>query len=370
MAKQITIKDLQPGMFILGIIEQNGPVKIKKTGLVTSAEMVQGLAEMGVLSVAIDLEKTVEIEAEDNHHVSQTQFVMQANEESPKHDADSQLSEQFNRSLFMPSLQQVPSAWQYYGSQTVVAILVVVFGFVVGWFGSNIPALLSDKQDQVVKAVAQDSQNEPESGLASAVEEPQEDASQLQSDVNIEPEMSENVTATVNAEQPLIAQNQTTEPQNQIAVPQNQLGQVDNNATEVVVSEPQKAQNTQDSAVSPELLKRFEDAMAELERESSPTVANDGETLEYGNASNDYNSTQVQRVDQLPARVMTRLPSMSFSAHMYASNPRDRWVKLNGIEMGEGEWLDDKLFIERIEPQHVILMFEGYQFSMRALSEW
>ncbi|BDX06954.1 general secretion pathway protein GspB [Planctobacterium marinum] len=363
MAKQISIQDLKPGMFILGIIEQNGPVKIKKTGLVTSAEMVQGLAEMGVLSLAIDLEKTVEIEVEDSHHVSQTQFVMQANEETPRHDADNQLSEQFNRSLFMPSLQQVPSAWQYYGAQVAIAALVVVIGFVLGWFGSNIPALLSDKQVLVVNTTQQDSTNEAKVSVVSAPDESTEQETQLQDAVLDESETSDTESTTVTAELPMVAQNQPV-------APQNQAPQVDNNTIESGVAEIQTAQNTQESVVSPELLKRFEDAMAELERESSPTVADDGQTLEYGDVSNDYNNTQVQRVDQLPARVMTRLPGMSFSAHMYASNPRDRWVKLNGIEMGEGEWLDDKLFIERIEPQHVILVFEGHQFSMRALSEW
>ena len=143
MAKQVAIHELQPGMFIVGVIEQNGPVKIRKSGLVTSQEMVQGLSEMGVLSVAIDPEKTVEIEVDDSVHVSQTQFVMQANQEKASDDTDNHLAEQFNRSLFMPSLQKVPSVWQYYGSKVAIAVLVLGLGFTSGWFASSVPAMLS-----------------------------------------------------------------------------------------------------------------------------------------------------------------------------------------------------------------------------------
>ncbi len=63
MFKQINIQDLQPGMVIVRIIEQNGAVKIKKSGLVTSQDMVQGLIEMGIQQLEVDLDQTVEVEA-------------------------------------------------------------------------------------------------------------------------------------------------------------------------------------------------------------------------------------------------------------------------------------------------------------------
>ncbi|MCC2603812.1 general secretion pathway protein GspB [Planctobacterium marinum] len=367
MAKQIGIQALQPGMFILGIIEQNGPVRIKKTGLVTSQEMVQGLAEMGVVSVAIDPEKTVELEIEDTHHVSQTQFVMQANEESPRQDADNQLTEQFNRSLFMPSLQKVPSAWRYYGTQVGIAALVVFVGFFTGWFASGFanksssPVSVSEPVQDTATLVADKPQNPAQS--VPVKDSVADNTAQTQAGsivAAVEPE------TTDKTQEETAAQN-VGEPVSRNLASQNAPSSAD---TEETVAVTEAAPAAASSAVSPELMKRFEAAMADLEKESSPTLADDGETLEYGRAENTYNSTDIQRVDQLPARIMTRLPSMSFSAHMYASNPNDRWVKLNGIEMGEGEWLDDKLFIERIEPQHVILVFEGHQFSMRALSEW
>ena len=54
MSDLIKIAELKPGMVIIRITEQNGPVKIRKSGLVSSDAMVQGLAEMGVQEVEVD----------------------------------------------------------------------------------------------------------------------------------------------------------------------------------------------------------------------------------------------------------------------------------------------------------------------------
>ena len=62
MSELMKIAELKPGMVIVRITEQNGPVKIRKSGLVTSDAMVTGLAEMGVLEVEVDPAQTVEIE--------------------------------------------------------------------------------------------------------------------------------------------------------------------------------------------------------------------------------------------------------------------------------------------------------------------
>ena len=49
--KTLDIQDLLPGMVIIRVVKQNGPIKIKKSGLVTSLDMVQGLIEMGIQQV-------------------------------------------------------------------------------------------------------------------------------------------------------------------------------------------------------------------------------------------------------------------------------------------------------------------------------
>ena len=81
-------------------------------------------------------------------------------------------------------------------------------------------------------------------------------------------------------------------------------------------------------------------------------------------------SKDIQRVDELPVRMLTRLPTMKFSAHMYASNPSDRWVRVNGNQLGEGDWIADKVQIVAIEGQRVVLEFENERFIMAALTDW
>jgi general secretion pathway protein B len=107
-------------------------------------------------------------------------------------------------------------------------------------------------------------------------------------------------------------------------------------------------------------LARFRKAINEVE--DLPVTAAPVESL--------ASSEDVPRVDQLPAWVMNRLPSMAFSAHMYASLDSERWVRVNGSRMVEGDKIDGMIEIVRIEPQHVILNYSGQTFSMAALTDW
>jgi len=55
---------------------------------------------------------------------------------------------------------------------------------------------------------------------------------------------------------------------------------------------------------------------------------------------------------------------------MYASRPNDRWVRVNGLRLQEGDWIEDKVRIVNIEAQRVILEYQGEVFSMAALTDW
>ncbi|XOV78813.1 MAG: general secretion pathway protein GspB [Aestuariibacter sp.] len=362
MAKTISISELQPGMVILGIVEQNGPVKIRKSGLVTSTEMVQGLAEMGVLSLNIDPNQTVELETSVPAPVSQTQFVLNANTEKPKLDADSHLSEQFNRSLFLPSLQRVPSAWQYYSSKVAIACCVILGGFAIGWLGGSYPIWLPNDSNRVEALnQAPDSPTKEIEATASAQEVAPKEV--IESDAATATSSTAEVSDSPAAETQQVAPDTNNSEESQQPLT---LGYVPEEETSDAAMTETKL-SSQGGDISPELLERFEQAMADLEKESAADndlPEDEPEPVSYSRIEN------ILRVDQLPARVMARLPSLSFSAHMFASNPRDRWVKVNDMELGEGDWISDDLMIDRIEPQHVIMVFQGHQFSMRALADW
>ena len=76
MSNIVAIENLQPGMVIVQITKQNGPVKIRKSGLVSSDAMVQGLSEMGVQELEIDPEQTVEVAPPTPTSVSYTHLTL------------------------------------------------------------------------------------------------------------------------------------------------------------------------------------------------------------------------------------------------------------------------------------------------------
>ncbi|GAB4119829.1 MAG: general secretion pathway protein GspB [Wenzhouxiangellaceae bacterium] len=120
-------------------------------------------------------------------------------------------------------------------------------------------------------------------------------------------------------------------------------------------SEEQPAANR----ISPELLKRFEKAVAAID-ETPGDLEPQSPTPQNG----------VTPVQELPAWILTQLPSISFSTHMYASQADERWVRVNGKRVTEGQEIEPGLRVVNIEPQHVILAFKGQEFSMEALSDW
>lgn len=368
MAERISIEALKPGMVIVKVIEQNGPVRIRKSGLVSSDAMVTGLREMGVLELEIDPDQTVEIHA-DGSPQSQTQFLLQSNTSNQESNIaatqqDSQLAEQFNRSLFLPTAQDIPDTWQIYAKKAVTGLGVVIVGFGLG-FGS---AFLT--KDAPIEQVASLSEQDSNSSPAEQAQQDVEDTLATITD-------NETKQAVINAPESLAqdlaakAETLSNDAQNTV-LDENQTGEM-----LVLGAQPEQpidldtgnfvgadtADIEQDPNVSKDLLKKFQQVMVDMEAQ--------GEDLDIALATAEaLEPKNVPRIDQMPEWVLSSLPKMSFNAHMFASEPADRWVKVNGKELGEGDWIDGQLRIERIEQQHVILNFQGHEFNMRALSEW
>ncbi|WP_102795944.1 general secretion pathway protein GspB [Bowmanella denitrificans] len=330
MFKRIQIDLLQPGMVIVQITAQNGPVRIRKAGLVTSPEMVQGLKEMGVQELEIDTAQTVELETEVSTVPSSPTktLLMQGAQNSL---VDHKLSEQFNRSLFLPSVQSLPGSWRYYGRKVFTAVLVLFGGIGLGYSAAVMPwQQLFTPAQPVVASSAPETTAEPVAETVTPVNQPE--ASQ-QPDALSESAASANA---INSNQPI-----TEMPQDEQGIP--------------VRAQPQPVATND---ISPELLQRFREAVSELDEQPEPANVKAGRPVD------------VPRVDQLPAWVLAELPSMSFSTHLYASQPSERRVRVNGMELGEGDFIRDNLRIVRIDPQHVILAYKGQEFSLPALGEW
>ena len=367
--RRLNIEQLTPGMVIVQITRQNGPVRIKKSGLVTSHSMVQGLAEMGVQEVDIDPSQTVEVEAPVAVRTP-TQQLLRGDHDT-RGAQDAQVSEQFNRSLFLPTIQGLPSPWRYTliqaGQFVAIAILGIGLGFAAGSASGWWPALFSSStlvqnttnpssqtpsnpvDDAAASSASANTQNEASNREAQPGEfaqgpDPQEPTSAVRT--------KEPVAASTEA--PAVARQRSDEDSQSEPAP---AASQDDYAGKVL-NEPD--QNSQ-AKVSQALLDKFNQAIDELDEvpkaEREPEVPVNV-------------SDSIMRVDELPARLLTRLPAMKFSAHMYASNPSDRWVRVNGKQRGEGDWINDQVQVVKIEGQRVILAFQGEQFSMAALTDW
>lgn len=357
MLKVIKVNELTPGMMITQVIEQNGPVKIRKVGLVKSKDMITGLAEMGVISVEIDPEQSIEL-APETAPTSMTQKLLQG-EYDHASQVDRSLSEQFNRSLFLPSVSELPSTWQLVLKQIGMIATVIIMGFAVGFGVAVLPTLIDKTQsvteiDESSREIQTEKSSDldreeviSEEGLTLTVISDETRETSMQPSEDSASESSADTTLDIES---------TSLPLSEVS--EESTGLEDELAAGGNLLTQQEDMNL--NRVSPELLERFNKALEDIESgdtddtpETKVTVVND-----------------LPRVDQLPARTLTLLPSMTFSAHMYASSKQERWVRVNGQRLYEGEWVNDDVQLINIEPQRVVLSFRGELFTMAALTDW
>lgn len=399
MSERISIEALQPGMVILQVTQQNGPVRIRKSGLVTSDAMVTGLREMGVQELEIDPEQTVEIQtaASLDKAPSQTQFLLQSNsasgvagdrgergERGTSTQQDSQLAEQFNRSLFLPTAQEIPDTWQIYARQFGTAAAVIILGFGLGFGAAVAPELTSKSGDTSNdgQSLVANVNTAQANGNQTSDNEPQPEAQSPSTESQDQPGSVSNYNAGSNNETDSVLSN--TQNNQGAAEPTTRLAQSGSSQVSQIAEpkepemlvlglqpEQEDAASTlgeqelsQNPEVSEALLKRFQQVMTEMEQNQQ------GDKFVPSEAPEVPEPEDVPRVDQMPQWILSSLPRLSFNAHMFATESADRWVKVNGKELGEGDWIDGQLRIKRIDPQHIILDFQGHEFSMRALSDW
>ena len=427
MSNIVAIENLMPGMVIVQITKQNGPVKIRKSGLVTSDAMVQGLSEMGVQEVEIDPEQTVEI-APAVHHRTQTQALLRG-----EHDTtakfDKSLNEQFNRSLFLPTVEGLPSAWKLYTKQVALFAVVILGGLCIGFSAAtakrwwpmltapaSVPVADSESSVSQVEASGgasaltttqssneapgtssnkseQVSSNTQESGQSAGLNETANTAVNAnmsnggaaqqgtQANAMVNNQSAGNLAATQNTDLGAVPNKNpiTTGTQNRYnndisqrsgAEPSSgyeRSSSTDSRQTETSGNYEGKVLNEaasqSDVSVSPELMARFNAAVEALDSKAQDNTPAEAQARVKV-------KDELPRVDQLPVRLLTRLPTMNFSAHMYASRPADRWVRVNGRQIGEGDWIADRVQIVNIEAQRVVLAFEDEIFTMAALTDW
>jgi hypothetical protein len=111
--------------------------------------------------------------------------------------------------------------------------------------------------------------------------------------------------------------------------------------------------------VSDELRQRFASAMAASEISSGqnrPTLRGPG--------------APAKDINELAPQVQRQIPPLRFEAHVYATQSAQRWVKVNGKSLQEGQWVTADIRLKEITPQFVLLEMGSELFSMPALTDW
>lgn len=110
--------------------------------------------------------------------------------------------------------------------------------------------------------------------------------------------------------------------------------------------------------VSPELRDRFASALA-----ASAEIQPRQPAVTTHNAP-------AQDISMLDPILLQQIPKLRFEAHVFATASAQRWVKVNGRSLQEGQWITADIRLREITPHYVLLEFGQTLFSMRALSEW
>ena len=109
--------------------------------------------------------------------------------------------------------------------------------------------------------------------------------------------------------------------------------------------------------VSSELRDKFASALKATEQSSR-------------NPARRTNDAPAVDISELDISLRQQIPALRFDAHVYATTPSQRWVKVNGKTLQEGQWVTADIRIKEITPQFVLLQQGNQLFSMAALSAW
>ena len=137
-----------------------------------------------------------------------------------------------------------------------------------------------------------------------------------------------------------------------------QMQEADTEEELTPVDELLPAAELEQSDVSAELRDKFESALAAAD---SP---------QQRKQEINYHDVPAQDINQLDDLLQRQLPSLRFEAHVYATDAKQRWIKVNGKDLQQGQWVTADIQVKEILPQYVVLQFNQVQFSVEALADW
>jgi general secretion pathway protein B len=112
------------------------------------------------------------------------------------------------------------------------------------------------------------------------------------------------------------------------------------------------------------LLAAFETALKDVEYEHS---ANQQVTQEKLDPIPRPSNQQIPKYGDLPASIQLQVPEFNINAHVYSSEPNNRWLNVDGVELQQGGMIKNKLTIIEIRPRDIVLEINGEQFRVPAI---
>ncbi|WP_245335236.1 general secretion pathway protein GspB [Shewanella sp. WXL01] len=112
------------------------------------------------------------------------------------------------------------------------------------------------------------------------------------------------------------------------------------------------------------LMLAFEAALKEVEYEQS---ANQSVTAEQLDPIPKTQDKVLPSYGDLPASVQLQVPEFNIVAHVYSSEPAQRWLNVDGAELQQGDKIGGKMTIIEIRPRDVILDIDGTEFKVPAI---
>ncbi|USD41593.1 general secretion pathway protein GspB [Vibrio sp. SCSIO 43135] len=129
---------------------------------------------------------------------------------------------------------------------------------------------------------------------------------------------------------------------------------------DLVKPEPDDLSQLDLTQLSPELARRVQSVMNQSGQANGRSDNPRGGKLQQNAIKLNHHSSDF----------IGQLPAMNFQTHVYSSQANKRWVKINDVEYMEGDWIDSRVQLVKIEPQSSIVEFESQRLEIPALYDW
>ncbi len=136
-------------------------------------------------------------------------------------------------------------------------------------------------------------------------------------------------------------------------------------APAITTSEADKQQEQVANSDEPssDLKKRFELAMLLTDIEQNENQVDEYSLEEGMNDGSD--------IYEMSSAFQDKVPLIRYDSHMYSSIVTERWIRINGEKLTEGEFdSTGQLELIEIQPQRSIFRLERQSFSVESLTDW